>query len=297
MTTLTWIGGNNNEITNPKDWSPPGLPTMAENFEDNLIMTSGTMNINDYRLPPDTYLGIQNPGSVTLNLSHGAAFDVEVYDDASAGPTPPAMINIHGSDTLEVGVNYNSSTIVDLANNSKWIGNFAVAYGGASLIVNGPSSATFINTAEPNTTNVGASFGDGVMTINVSVSGIGTFTDDPYGVLTFSRAVGAGQTVDMAASDGASYPPPILNLNDPRDFSGTINLANGEINLNGLAKADSYSFKNDMLAIYSGKKVIDTLSLQGTAGLFAVEKTATGVSVYTTNDTSHIAGIMLLTHT
>ena len=282
MVDRTWIGGGNNQADNPNDWSPPGLPTMAQNFEDNLYMTSGTMNVDGYQLPPDTYLGIQNPGSVTLNLSHGAAFDVEVYDDASAGPAPPAIFNIHGSDTVEVGSNYNSSTIVDLAAHAEWIGNFAVSYASASLTVNGPASAKFINTAVANTTNDGPSGGDGIQTINVAVTGSGTFTDDPYGVLTFSKAVSAGQTVDMVSFSGVGpYPPPILNLNDPKHFSGTVDLTNGEIDLNGLAKANSYTYQNDMLSIFSGKSVIDTLRL-ASSETFSVEKTSTGgVSIYT----------------
>ena len=45
-------------------------------------------------------------------------------------------------------------------------------------------------------------------------------TDDPYAVLTFSKAVSAGQTVDMVSFSGVGpYPPPILNLNDPKHFS------------------------------------------------------------------------------
>ena len=64
-------------------------------------------------------------------------------------------------------------------------------------------------------------------------------------------------------------------------FPGTVDLTNGEIDLNGLAKANSYTYQNDMLSIFSGKSVIDTLRL-ASSETFSVEKTSTGgVSIYT----------------
>ena len=44
MAMLTWVGGGNNRVDNPRDWSPSGVPQVG----DTLQMTSGLMNINGY---------------------------------------------------------------------------------------------------------------------------------------------------------------------------------------------------------------------------------------------------------
>ena len=52
-----------------------------------------------------------------------------------------------------------------------------------------------------------------------------------------------------------------------------------EIDLVGLANAHSYTFKNDMLNIFSGNKIIDTLRLHDSTQYgFVVEPPTTGGS-------------------
>jgi hypothetical protein len=258
MVTRTWIGGGNNSVDNPKDWSPSGLPASGDGL---LSMTNGVMNIDGYHLPSGDYVGIS--GSVTLKLLDSASFAAEVY----AGSP---KIEMHDTDTLLVGSNYMASTIVDLAAHSNWVGNFFVAYNSASITVNGSSSATFINTAIAGAINPGPSGGNGRETINVAVAGTGAFDVLPLGTLTFTKAVGAGQTVDISSS--------ILILDDPKRFAGTVNLASGEIDLNSLAKADGYTFRNDILSIYADNRVIDTLRLNASA--VDVHKSGGSVIVY-----------------
>ena len=57
----------------------------------------------------------------------------------------------------------------------------------------------------------------------------------------------------------------------------------------GLATADSYTYKNDMLSIYSGKSVIDRLHLTDqTLHGFVVEKGAGSVNIVAILDPAHI---------
>jgi hypothetical protein len=79
-----------------------------------------------------------------------------------------------------------------------------------------------------------------------------------------------------------------------------VDLGIGEIDFIGLANADSYSYANDLLSIYAGNTIIDTLRLHqlGTPSLpFAVEKTETGVSLYTIgSQTTPPPGTILPSH-
>jgi hypothetical protein len=50
MTNRTWVGGRNNNDTNPNDWSPNGVPVPG----DTLSMLGGTMNVRDNNLAGDT---------------------------------------------------------------------------------------------------------------------------------------------------------------------------------------------------------------------------------------------------
>ena len=43
----TWIGGDNNQASNPNCWSPTGLPQAGSTLD----MTGGTMNVDGYTLP------------------------------------------------------------------------------------------------------------------------------------------------------------------------------------------------------------------------------------------------------
>lgn len=98
--------------------------------------------------------------------------------------------------------------------------------------------------------------------------------------------VGTGTTVDLSKNDGH------LVIDHPGRFHGTVDLGSGDIDLKGLAAANSYSFKDDILSIFGGGKTLDKLHITGGAD-FSVEKTATGVSIYTADDTHHAAGTLL----
>jgi len=93
------------------------------------------------------------------------------------------------------------------------------------------------------------------------------------GTLEVGRSVGSGQTVILNG-------PSVLQIDRPAAFAGQVNLIGGQIDLEGLANADSYTFQNDMLSIFSAGKVIDTLRLtDSTTNGFVVQQAAGSVNV------------------
>jgi hypothetical protein len=104
-----------------------------------------------------------------------------------------------------------------------------------------------------------------------------------------TAAVAADQTETLATGDSH------LVIDHPRAFHGLVDLTSGDIDLRGLAKADSYSFKNDVLSIFGAGKTLDNLRLTS-ASAFSVEKTTSGVSIYTADAVQHPSGTLLPLH-
>ncbi|MFL5254202.1 MAG: hypothetical protein ACJ8AI_15145 [Rhodopila sp.] len=83
----------------------------------------------------------------------------------------------------------------------------------------------------------------------------------------------------------------LVKVDQPNQFAANITLASpqnppagsaatSEIDLSGLVNADSYTFKNDMLNIWSGNKIIDTLRLHNSTTYgFDVVQTSGSVNV------------------
>lgn len=249
MAVLTWIGGGNNEASNPDDWSPPQLPAP----EDTLNMSGGTINISNFNMINSP---LDSIGNTTINLSDGSSVLAVVNKGT-------ATVNIKGTNTLELDPTSNGGAAnVNLAAHSTWIGDIQVS---GSVNIDGGPSAAFENSL----TNGFDSFvfGGGSATVDAKVIGAGLFSVR-NGTLTFLHSVSAGQTVDMLPLNPTEVGPPIVNLDDPKRFAGTIVITNpaSEITLAGLAAATSYGFTNDLLSIYTGGRVIDTLSLENDAG-------------------------------
>lgn len=158
--------------------------------------------------------------------------------------------------------------IVNLAANSAWIGTFTLNRQG-SLIVNG--GGVFINNG------TSSSGFPATATINVPIEGKGTISSNWR--TEFGSSVGAGQTISTYGIDGSDT----ITVDHPSEFHGLVDMIGAtEIDLIGLAGADSYTFKNDMLRLYSGCKDIYNMRLIGSSyytGL-AVTETAKGVSIY-----------------
>jgi hypothetical protein len=268
----TWIGGGNNKASNPGDWSPVGRPQPG----DSLSMNSGTtINIrsNDLAGNPLTYRSDD-----TINLSHGA--NVTAQSAIITTPSDVAtdvVFNVRGTDTLDVSSGFGAGVTVNIAANSKWVGGFNAVQD--KFTVNGAPGAAFSNQS---------SFGTKVNAlINTNVTGTGTITDGDFSQWEFTKYVGAGQTLTLTDLSGG------VKVDHPNEFhakvvdDGLPNTASqASVDLLGLAKADSYTYNNDLLKLYSGHKVIDTMSLSGapgvtlTASSIGVDKTATGVTVF-----------------
>ena len=86
----------------------------------------------------------------------------------------------------------------------------------------------------------------------------------------------------------------VLTIDHALAFHGQVDLTSGVIDLNGLAAADSYSFTNDILSIYSASgRTLDALRFTSNSSAFSVEKTSSGISIYTADDTRHPDGALL----
>jgi hypothetical protein len=308
LTTRTWIGGGNNKADNPNDWSPFGVPQPEV---DSILMTQGTMNVRGSEIA-----GSNNTGGPTMDVQGDVT--VNLSDDASVMPievvSGQAKLHIHDEATfgLYLGISGQApSAIVDLASNSRWIGNFSAFSG--SLVIDGAHGALFIQNdlgsgatvVNPLTLPVQPAF----VAINANIGdGSAPISADSGATVEVGGSAASGQVFQANAFSDTFGPvlnaPGILKIDHPNLFDGQVQLGIGEIDLIGLVRADSYSYQQDLLSIYSFGKIIDKLSLQQVPGLqgsglgsLAVEKTALGVSIYTSSNASHPAGILLPLYT
>ena len=237
-TDLTWIGTpvGLDLATDPANWSPTGAPQ----FGDSLFMNPGaSINVDGNALAGDTLFengnNLSAPATDTLNLTDG---DVPFNLDEGAPAGYP-------------------NTIVNIADNTNWIGGFnAGPFGGSvSIQATGAGTGTFSNT---NSTI------DNSVVINANVTGAGTFTvneaHSSNATLEFLHGVSAGQTVSIGgyAAYGGEFGT--VQVDDPSNYQATTNLAFGELILKGIT-ADSYTFNNDILTLSNGGKTVDTVNL------------------------------------
>jgi hypothetical protein len=300
MVNKTWLGGGNNQANNPNDWSPAGVPTVP----DGMVMTQGTMNIDGFNLEPVPGLpgaannfGLITSGTPTVNLSDGATADIGV----SSGHT---TINVRdGASNLflaEEGVLGNAgNATVNIAGHAEWVGGFQQLVSGSTLLIKG--GGTFVNSGIGTPDSLVNGPGS-TATIDANIAGTGLTEVIEGAVLTIGGSVGSGQVISVDAIADTDLPlPAFLTIEHPKGFAGLVQLGKGEIDLNGLAKADSYTFNNDLLSIYNGKTVIDTLRLaQESLGngflQLDVVKTHSGVAIFTAINPVHPAGTILPVH-
>lgn len=253
MTSRTWIGGGNNNASGANHWSPDGMPQPGDTLE----MLTGTMNIRGNDLAGDALL-INKPygetAPTTLNLSHHANVSVEIPQNQ----TEQVTINVKGSDTLNLQNDHPSSGgfFVNLADHASLTGNVRMTF--VSAIFNGGEGSRYLNNG--NSILQGSS-----ATFNMSVKGNGSFSVQSAqsfgGQLEFGGSVSYGQAVDVRG-DAERLRISHVQIDQPHAFKGSIGLGiNGQIDLIGLANADSFQLKNDVLSIYSGCEVIDRLRL------------------------------------
>ena len=305
----TWIGGGNNEASNPSLWSSHTAPVAG----DTLSVTAGpgnsgpfTMNVSNNALAGDT-VSINAP--LTANLARKAVMTANVTGAAATFNLKPraqltvtgtggtltanltgddtanvsanlgdrATVNVVGNDSGTIGASRASATVT-LAPGARFNGTLNAGYAG-TIAVQGVPGATFNNNGDSKIGGPGAN-----ATVGADIVGHGTFAVDPLGHLEFMQAVGAGQSIQASGS---------VAIDKPAQFNGSVTLLGGpaRIDLAGLAGADSYSFKNDILRIWSGNNSIDTLRLtdQTQHGFVVEAPTSSGhVSIASIYDPSNI---------
>lgn len=240
---------------------------------------------------------------LTANLSNRASVTAYV------GYTGAAVFNVSQHSTLSLGLSHADAT-VNLSQNSTLYYN--PGYGTGTINVFGRDNLTIIEDSSPGGVainleqgarlsgtfvsplfelsmsgaehsvflNNGASFiGTYSTRLDVDVAGKGSMTILPStgsagrDHLEFVKAVGSHQSI----LDGG-----VVQVDSPNQFRASVTLTSAfsEVDLVGLATADSYTFKNDMLRIFSGNNVIDTLRLTDqTPYGFDVVKTAGSINV------------------
>jgi hypothetical protein len=207
---------------------------------------------------------------------------------------PPETINVRGVTEMNVLMGSGDSLTVNLRANSEWVGGFTSGIMD-KVAINGPGA--FDNTS----THV-----NGTATIGVNVVGKGTFAINAAhgpGKLEFLHSVSAGQTVSVSGLQnyGPAHDFGVLQVDNPGAYHASNVLGYGEIILEGL-KATSYSFKNDLLSIFHGHTIIDTLKLAvqtvgaGSPVNFGVSQVGGSVVVHADGPSYHDGGNLLPLH-
>ena len=222
-----------------------------------------------------------DPYAFTYETGTGTPFlgllDATIPQGVNLGTLTSAtfVIDATGTNVFNLNLasdNYSVSAVVDLANNSYWIGTVN-SVRADFITVDGGYNSAFVNNGSSNV------FGADI-TINTAVQGTGNFllTRDrgATGEVIFNGAVGQHQTAILESGDAGS-----VTLNNPKAFAGLLEFVkysgeygdSGEININNIGgTAAFYSFRNDMLAIYNSRgQVLDMTRLQS-ADAFSVEK-------------------------
>jgi hypothetical protein len=293
MTTLTWVGGGNNKASVPGHWSPHAKPQPGDTLQMGgytVPYPTYTMDIRGNDLAGDPLL-IQNANAIinmrhadaTLSVSTTAPFASSVTVEMSRNSTlnlttqgslTRPTVNLSGSDTLNAQIGYQSGLSVQVADNSTWTGTASVQSLANGLNVSGGTNSTFVH-------NGSTGFDRSTGIIDIPVMGTGTFgVSGGFAKLEFGSSVGVNQSVWSAEALGR--PADVVVIDHPDEFHASTTLYyGGEFDLMGLATADSYSYANDMLNIWSGNKIIDTLRLsdQSVVAGFDVIKTSGSVNV------------------
>jgi hypothetical protein len=281
MAILNWTGGGNNRANNPRDWSTDTAPAAGDQLHiGTLDVRSGpfTLDIRGGDLAGDfldfsTGLGL---GSVdfTANLSHQAnvhagaffssgnhTFNLSQNSNLNLNAAHAfATVNVFGTDTATLAEDEGGLT-VNLHQLARLIGTVSIQFG-AGLQMHGTPGSQFNNNGASLLSNSGHNL------IDASVTGYGSFVVQTPS--EFGRSVGANQNV--LVNNGGE-----VQIDQPHAFKALALLASGEIDLMGLAQADSYSYRNDMLDIFGGGKVLEHLRFHdATANGFVVENLAPG---------------------
>lgn len=253
MTDRIWLGGGNNSARNPIDWSPMGVPQPGDTLS---MPNGGTMNVRDNDLAGNA-VHVGDPLVLleqTFNLSHHAIAAVVQNADTDSDTT----VNVSGKDTLRFSsISPGSPGVtVNLEPHARLTASFDMVFG--RLTVNDGPGTKLINDQVDKLAGVSA-------VITPDVLGIGGFTSSSAqgtgGFLEFGRSVSSGQGVTLSGNTSQGVVSG-LQIDQPREFHASVAMQPmSDIDLVGLAKADSFTFENDMLSIFAGNRLIDRLRL------------------------------------
>jgi hypothetical protein len=236
--TRVFLGGGNNEASNPADWSPNSLPQAGDFLSDG----APVMNITGNAVAGDAIGTTAFGGSNAFNL---------------AGNVP---VTFAGSG------NFGGTSTINLAANTHWTGGLnSDAFSFAT--VNGPSSASWTNNA--------ADFDGGTVIIGVNVNGSGTInvnTAHGSGSMEFMHAVGSGQTIS-ATGGGYNNAGGNIIVDDLPQFKAAVSLAFGDVTLKGLS-ATSYELGGGVIHLFNGNSDVfdmrlSVLPASASKGLFS----------------------------
>jgi hypothetical protein len=303
-TTRTWIGGGNNEASNPNDWSPTGVPQPCDTL---LIGTPAfqffTMNIRGNDLTDDAIEVGPPTGSLIANLSDQAVVSTSVVENRAtfnvsghsnltvsefradltvnlsqhstfdlnpggSGSFGTIVANVSGHDTAVINNGSDGGVTVHLAKGARLSGTL-VSRGDLSM--DGAAGSVFNNDGD-------SSFdAPATVTLGVDVTGTGGISTPTssfrFAKLEFAKSVGPHQSI---------FDGDIVQIDQPYKFAASVTMTStsSEIDLMGLATADSYSYSKDMLKVWSGDKIIDRLRLTDqTPYGFDLVKTSGSVNV------------------
>jgi hypothetical protein len=228
----------------------------------------------------------------TMNVT-GNALEGDILRILSfVGPAPvfvsdpnPVTINVTGITPMDLragngGLSGAPAITVNLAAHSEWVGGFATAVPGSGKPFLVQGAGLFDNT----TSSVG-----GTATIDSRVIGSGVFNVTAAhgkGQLEFAHWVSAGQTVSLNTGYGVYSAH--LQVDDPASFHAQVQQGFGETILEGI-QATSYSLQNDLLSLFNGNTVVDTLrfAVQSAGGFqphdFGVSQVGGAVVVHSDN--------------
>ena len=293
MTDRTWIGGsNNNSVYAAVNWSAAGVPAPG----DQLFLLQGTANMKGGDLSGDAIaMGATNrlppmtpaPASLSpvLNLSDGATVKVAVGGDFFTPTDNRSIINVAGPDNVDI----NSDTSTHAAGHSDFTVNITrgTMTGSVNLFnghgtIDGPGSFK----------NVNSSLSMGSMAVKSDMIGTGR-TSLTFMHLELDDRVSVGQTFTV-------NPASSLTIDHPGQFHGVVvgtTPGSGplsEIDLAGI-KADSYSMTNDLLTLYAGDKVVDSLVLHAMPAQMFVGQGSSGVAIELNGQSTGVSGLPLHT--
>jgi hypothetical protein len=218
----------------------------------------------------------------TFNLSRHSTLNINQVVQAHL------LVNVSGNDHLTFKLSAGSRGTIDLARHATWHGTFSIgSFNTPFLTVNGAAHSVFDNDG----TSVVAGLSQ--VKIDANVAGTGSF--DVHSLIEFGKFVGREQSVVINSTQDGDQG--VVKIDQPHEFFGSVTMnfippthpfsqqTAPEIDLNGLANADSYLYRKDVLVIYSGKTAIDVLRLHdATANGFVVEQTPGSVHVVAITD-------------